>query len=223
MDPDEQPIPKARNPRKTPWRNEPAGLREELYRIFGVDLTQVPGISSLTTQMLLSEIGTDLSRFCNAAAFTSWLGLCPSNEVSGGKILSTKTRKVKNRAGLALRMAAQSLHRSQSFLGEYFRRMRARLGAPKAITATPTSWRASSTICSPAVGPTTRASFSSTNSDSGNANRFDFVRLLVNLASNSSLSKLFLRRARFRFTNRELVCTKGPPPASKNQRTVNRV
>ena len=89
-------------PRKTPWRNEPAGLREELYRIFGVDLTQVPGINSLTAQMLLSEIGTDLSRFRNAAAFTSWLGLCASNEVSGGKILSTKTRKVKNRAALTL-------------------------------------------------------------------------------------------------------------------------
>jgi transposase len=66
----------------------------------------------------------------------SWLGLCPDNRISGGKVLSVKTRKVKNRAATALRMAAQSLHRSQSFLGNFYRRMRTKLGAPKAITAT---------------------------------------------------------------------------------------
>ncbi|MGH9453826.1 MAG: transposase, partial [Terriglobia bacterium] len=77
----------------------------------------------------------DLSRFTSAPEFTSWLGLCPDNRVSGGKVLSVKTRKVKNRAATALRMAAQSLYRSQSYLGHFFRRMRAKLGAPKAITA----------------------------------------------------------------------------------------
>jgi transposase len=111
-------------------------LQSHLYRIFGVDLTRIPGINVLTTQTLLAEIGPDLSPFASAPAFTSWLGLCPDNRVSGGKVLSVKTRKVKNRAATALRMAAQALHRSQSYLGHFYRRMRAKLGAPKAITAT---------------------------------------------------------------------------------------
>jgi transposase len=111
-------------------------LQTHFHRIFGVDLTQVPGINVLTTQTLLAEIGPDFSRFATAPALTSWLGLCPDNRVSGGKLLSVKTRKVKNRAATALRMAALSLHRSQSFLGHFYRRMRAKLGAPKAITAT---------------------------------------------------------------------------------------
>jgi transposase len=85
--------------------------------------------------MLLTEIGPDLSRFPTAAAFCSWLRLCPEPKISGGKILSSKTRPTKNRAALALRMAAQGLHRSQTFLGDYFRRMKARLGTPKAMTA----------------------------------------------------------------------------------------
>ena len=86
--------------------------------------------------MLLTEVGSDLGRFPSAAAFSSWLGLCPDNRISGGKILSVRTRHVVNRLAIALRMGAQSLHRSQSYLGQYFRRMRARLGAPAAITAT---------------------------------------------------------------------------------------
>ena len=129
------PLPKEKNPRKTPWRNEPPQLREDLYRTFGVDLTQIPGINTLTAQMLLTEIGPDLSCFPTAPAFCSWLRLCPEPKISGGKVLSSKTRPTKNRAALALRMAAQGLHRSQTFLGDYFRRMKARLGTPKAITA----------------------------------------------------------------------------------------
>ena len=131
----EKPLPKEKNPRKTPWRNEPPQLREDLYRAFGVDLTQIPGINTLTAQMLLTEVGPDLSRFPTVAAFCSWLRLCPEPKISGGKVLSSKTRPTKNRAALALRMAAQGLHRSQTFLGEYFRRMKARLGTPKAMTA----------------------------------------------------------------------------------------
>jgi transposase len=131
----EKPLPKEKNPRKTPWRNEPPKLREDLYRTFGVDLTQIPGINTLTAQMLLTEIGPDLSRFPTSAAFCSWLRLCPEPKISGGKVLSSKTRPTKNRAALALRMAAQGLHRSQTFLGDYFRRMKARLGTPKAMTA----------------------------------------------------------------------------------------
>jgi transposase len=127
--------PKEKNPRKTPWRNEPPQLRDDLYRAFGVDLTQVPGINTLTAQMLLTEVGPDLSRFPTAAAFSSWLRLCPNPKISGGQILSSTTRPTKNRLALALRMAAQGLHRSQSFLGDYFRRMKSRMGTPKAMTA----------------------------------------------------------------------------------------
>jgi len=120
-----------------PKTSEPRfDLQTHLHRIFGVDLTQVPGVHVLTTQTLLAELGPDLSRFEDGSALASWLGLCPDNRISGGKVLSVKTRKVKNRAATALRMAAQSLHHSQSFLGHFYRRMRAKLGAPKAITAT---------------------------------------------------------------------------------------
>jgi transposase len=129
------PLSKPRDHHK-PRRNEPHfDLRSQLYRIFGVDLTAVPGVSSLTAHTLLTEVGPDLRKFSNAAAFASWLGLCPDNRISGGQILSVATRKVKSRLTIALRMAAQSLHRSQSYLGHYFRRMRSRLGAPAAITA----------------------------------------------------------------------------------------
>lgn len=122
--------------RHKPRRNEMRfDLRNHLYRVFGVDLTEIPGINTLTAHVLFAEIGPDLSRFANASAFASWLGLCPDNRISGGKVLSVQTRAVKNRAALALRMAAQSLHRSQSYLGNYYRRMRAKLGTPKAITA----------------------------------------------------------------------------------------
>ena len=110
-------------------------LRGHLYRIFGVDLTEVPGLNALTAHTLLTEVGPDLSAFPNVGAFASWMGLCPDNRVSGGKVLSSHTRKVSNRVARALRMAAQSLFRSQSWLGQYYRRMRAKLGAPKAITA----------------------------------------------------------------------------------------
>lgn len=110
-------------------------MRKELYRVFGTDLTAVPGISSLTAHNLLAEIGPDLSRFPNAAAFASWLALCPGSNKSGGKVLSSKTRKTSSRANRALRVAAQSLHKSQSHLGAFYRRMRAKLGAPQAITA----------------------------------------------------------------------------------------
>jgi transposase len=122
--------------RHKPRRNELRfDLRCHLYRIFGIDLTEIPRINGLTAYVLLTEVGSDLSKFPNAAAFASWLGLCPDNRISGGKILSVATRKVKNRLAAALRMAAQSLHRSQSFLGQYFRRLRTRLGTPAAITA----------------------------------------------------------------------------------------
>jgi transposase len=102
-------------------------LRSELYRIAGVDLTDIPGVSAATAQVIPTEIGTDVSRFRNASAFASWLGLCPEKRVSGGKVLSCKTRQVKNRAATALRMGANSPCRAKGYFGEFFRRMRAKL------------------------------------------------------------------------------------------------
>jgi transposase len=117
--------------------NDPGfDLRGQLYRIAGVDLTDIPGVSAVTAQVILTEIGPDLRRFRNASAFASWLGLCPENRVSGGKVLSCKTRKVKSRAALALRLGANSLCRAKGYFGEFFRRMRAKLGTAQAITAT---------------------------------------------------------------------------------------
>jgi transposase len=111
-------------------------LRRELHRIAGVDLTDVPGVSAVTAQVILTEIGPDVTRFRNASAFASWLGLCPEKKVSGGKVLSCKTRKMKSRAALALRIGANSLCCAKGYFGEFFRRMRAKLGAAQAITAT---------------------------------------------------------------------------------------
>jgi transposase len=85
-------------------------LQTHLHRIFGLDLTQVPGINVLTTQTLLAEIGPDFSHFANGPALTSWLGLCPDNRVSGRKVLSVKTRKVKNRAATAHKLARIVYH-----------------------------------------------------------------------------------------------------------------
>jgi transposase len=111
-------------------------LHGELYRIFGVDLTNVPGISALTAQTTLCEIGTDVSRFRNASAFASWLGLCLERKISGGKVLFTKSRRVRSRVAAALRMCAQSLHHAKDYLGEFFRRITRKPGRPQAITAT---------------------------------------------------------------------------------------
>jgi transposase len=110
-------------------------LRSELKRIFGVDVTKIPGIRVGIGQTLFGEIGPDFTKFRSASAFASWMGLCPDNDISGGKVLWVGTRKVNCRAATALRMAAQSLHHSKSALGDFYRRMRAKLGAPKAITA----------------------------------------------------------------------------------------
>jgi transposase len=121
---------------KRPGRNAPHfDLRTELYRITGIDWSQVNGIDVLTAQTVMAEAGADLNAFPSEKRFTSWLGLCPTNEKSGDKILKRRTRKVVNRATVAFRNAASSLIRSQSYLGAQYRRLRTRLGAPKAITA----------------------------------------------------------------------------------------
>ena len=110
-------------------------LKSELIRLNGVDLTTIDGIDTLTAQTILTECGTDVDAFPTEKHFASWLGLCPNNRITGGKVKRTKTRKVQNRLATALRIAAQSLCRSQSALGAFYRRLHSRLGPPKAITA----------------------------------------------------------------------------------------
>jgi transposase len=111
-------------------------VRTALYYMVGIDLTQIEGIDEIHALTLVSELGTDFTKWPTVKHFTSWLGLCPNWKKTGGKVQSSKTRKGKNRAAGALRLAAWSLMRSHSYLGAYLRRQRARLGAPKAITAT---------------------------------------------------------------------------------------
>jgi transposase len=126
----------ARPKRKHQSRNAPFfDLRTELYRLTGIDWSQINGIDVLTAQTVIAECGADLSAFPSEKQFTSWLGLVPTNEQSGGKILKRRTRKVVNRATVAFRNAAATLLRSQSYLGAQYRRLRTRLGAPSAITA----------------------------------------------------------------------------------------
>ena len=111
-------------------------LSDALQRMSGVDLTQIDGIDTNNALKIIAEIGVDMSRWKSGKHFASWLGLCPGTKVSGGKVLNSKSKKVANRAASALRMAAFSLSNSKSALGAYLRRLRSRLGAPKAITAT---------------------------------------------------------------------------------------
>jgi transposase len=118
-------------------RNQPAfHARGEFIRITGVDLVAVTGLAAATVQTILSEVGTDMTRFPSSKRFCSWLGVAPHNDISGGKVLRSRTMKVVNRAGQAFRQAAQSVARSNSVFGAYFRSMRARLGPQQAIVAT---------------------------------------------------------------------------------------
>jgi transposase len=117
-------------------RNAPGfDLRARLFGMCGVDLTRIDGINVTTALAVISEIGADLSRFASVRHFTSWLGLCPGTRITGGKVMSGRTKRCANRAAQALRMAAASLRTSQSALGAYFRRMCARMDKPKAIAA----------------------------------------------------------------------------------------
>lgn len=107
-----------------------------LASLCGVDLTSIPSIHVLTAHTIWAELGADLSAFPTAKHFCSWLSLCPDNRTSAGKCLSTKTRVSANRVAHALRMAAQSCHHAKHELGDYYRRMRARLGAAEGLVAT---------------------------------------------------------------------------------------
>jgi transposase len=123
--------------RQPPKHNQPRfDARTYLYQLTGVDLTSIDGIEAGGALALIAEIGTDMGRWKSANHFVSWLGLCPGTKISGGKVLSSKSKPTASRAGAILRMAAGSLHHSQSALGAYYRRMAARIGKPQAVTAT---------------------------------------------------------------------------------------
>jgi transposase len=137
VDPDTKPLPPDKNPKSHTkiLPDSTFNMRTEAYKLFGVDLTQVPGLAR-NILALYSEIGRDTSRWATAGHFTSWLTLCPDNDVSGGRVLWRGMRHHKNRAAKIFRLAAYGLHRSQSLLGDYLRRMKAKLGPAAAITAT---------------------------------------------------------------------------------------
>lgn len=135
VDVDQQPLPPPK--KKRTRTNFPAfDLRTALYRTCGVDLTQIDGVDILTAQTLIAEIGLDMDAWPSVKPFTSWLGLAPNNKITGGKVISRKTQKVKSRAHQALRMAVQSLAKSDSALGAFYRRMRTKHGGLKANVAT---------------------------------------------------------------------------------------
>ena len=127
----------ARPKKQAPRRHEPKfGARALLFRMAGVDLTVIEGISETTALAILSEIGTDLSRFPSEKNFVSWLGLCPQHRGSAGKIFNRRVRRGANRAARAMRMAAQGCHHAKNALGAFYRRIQARCGGAKAVVAT---------------------------------------------------------------------------------------
>lgn len=135
--PDHPGTPPSADRKRKRRKNQPYfDLSPALYRLTGVDLTRIDGLDELTVQKVISEIGTDMSKWPTVKHFTSWLRLCPNNKITGGKVFQTGVQPTKNRASTALRVAAASLTNSNSALGAFYRRMRSRLGSPAAITAT---------------------------------------------------------------------------------------
>ena len=129
--------PPAPNGKRRNQKNAPRfDVQGQLYRMTGVDLTRIDGVDAYTALKVISEVGTDMTKWPSAKHFASWLGLSPHNRITGGKVISSKTKASANRAAAALRLAANALHRSDSALGAFLRRKKAHLGAPKAITAT---------------------------------------------------------------------------------------
>ena len=133
--PPEAPLPKARHRTRQP--NAPSfNVREAIYAVVGVDLTQIHGLGPYLALKLISECGTDMSRWPTVKHFTSWLCLAPGNKISGGKVLSSKTRRSSNRATALLRLAAVNVGKTETALGAFYRRLAARIGKAKAVTAT---------------------------------------------------------------------------------------
>ena len=116
--------------------NEPNfDVRAAPYYVVGIHLTQIEGMGAQTALVIVSEIGTDLSKFATVHHFCSWLGLCPQVKKTGGRVRSSRTRPGVNRPAVAFRLAANSLHASKGALGAFLRRKKTHLGAPKAVTA----------------------------------------------------------------------------------------
>jgi transposase len=138
--PSQESLPEGKKGQHMMHKNSPAfDVYEQAWRFYGVDLSSIDGISAGTIATLMTELGTGLqirAAFPSAKAFCSWLGLCPDNRISGGKVLKAKTRPVSNRVSTAFRLAAQALSHNKQQLGDYCRRMKARLGKAEGITAT---------------------------------------------------------------------------------------
>ncbi len=139
MDPGEDTLPplgpRAKNSSHS--KNAPGfDVRTNMYRLTGVDLVAITGLQESTVQTIITEIGTDMSRWPTVKHFCSWLGLAPHNDISGGKVLRSKTLKGRNRAGQAFRIAALSVARSDTAFGGFFRRLKGRLGVEQTIVAT---------------------------------------------------------------------------------------
>ena len=125
----------ARGKKRSKARNAPKfDLRTRLFQVCGVDLMRIDGIDVTTALVVASEVGTDMSKFASDKHFASWLGLCPGTKITGGKVMSGRTRRVCNRATKALKLAA-ALRTSQSALGACYRRLCARMDKPKAVAA----------------------------------------------------------------------------------------
>ena len=142
--------PPAPNGKKRNQKNAPRfDVQSQLYQMTGVDLTQIDGVDGFTALKVISEVGTDMTKWPSAKHFASWLGLSPDNRITGGRIMSSKTKPSANRALAALRLAANALHRSDSALGAFLRRKKAHLGGglPRPSPPRPTSWPASSILC----------------------------------------------------------------------------
>ena len=128
---------KAKRPKRPRGNNQATvDFSEALRRVCGVDLMRICGLNVLSVLMLIAEIGTDMSHWRSEKAFASWLGLCPGTKISGGKVLSRRTRHVVNRAATILRLAAMAAGRTETWIGRFYRRKQAHLGPSKAITAT---------------------------------------------------------------------------------------
>jgi len=136
IDVDAQPLPPPKPYRKTKGNAMTIDARGYLYQMTGVDLTAIDGINVGLAQKIIAEIGVDMTPWPTVKHFASWLRLCPYRDISGGKVLRTKTKKTTSPATQAFRMAAQAASRSNSALGAHYRRMRARLGPSQAIVAT---------------------------------------------------------------------------------------
>jgi transposase len=111
-------------------------VRSYLVKLLNVDLCEIPGISEITVMELIAEIGLDMEKWKSVKQFCAWLNLCPNTKISGGKVLSSKTMKKKNHGGLCLRMAAMAVSKNKTPLGQYYRRMRGKLGGKGAVVAT---------------------------------------------------------------------------------------